>query len=73
MKKNQNLSIGSTKWFWPNNLHMMDRLIIKGGASKPNTFSDWLDNLINPCVLLLIISQLGAIPLLVLWVGLNIK
>jgi hypothetical protein len=56
MKKSQTWQFGSAKWFWPS----FFPLFVEAGV-------DWLDSLIGPGEYLLVVSNLFAVPVLVLW------
>jgi hypothetical protein len=60
----------SAKWFWPSIFAQFPE------ASKRHSKAftpavDWLDGLIGQGGLLLVVSHLFAVPILVLWVGLE--
>ncbi len=59
----------ATHGFGPAILHRMLRPV--KGTAKPNICCDLPDSLIGPGGLLLVVSHLFAVPLLVLWVGLE--
>jgi hypothetical protein len=59
----------ATHGFGPAFLHIMLRLV--KGTAKPNIYCDLPDSLIGPGGLLLVVSHLFAVPLLVLWAGLE--
>jgi hypothetical protein len=67
---------GSAKWFWPS---IFDRIQIAGtwhskmvlAQQSVTPAADWLDSLIGPGGLLLVLSDHSAVPVLVLWVELE--
>jgi hypothetical protein len=68
-EKSKHTGFSSGKWFWPCVLDMMLRLV--KGTAKLTLAVDWLDCLIGPGGLLLVVSHQFAVPNLVFWVGLE--
>jgi hypothetical protein len=70
MKKRQNMLVWLSKMvFGPAFLHRMLRLV----KQSLTPAVDWLNSLIGPGGLHLAVSHLFAVPVLVLWVGLEKK
>jgi hypothetical protein len=68
-RKVKTCQFGSGKRFCPTILHRMLNLV--KGPRNLTSVVDWLDSLIGPGGLLLLVSGIRAIPVLVLWVGLR--
>jgi hypothetical protein len=60
---------GSVKWLQPS-IFPQDVEVGKRKQQSLTPAVDWLDSLIGPGGLLLVVSHLFAVPVLVLWVGL---
>ncbi len=60
---------GSAKWLWPS-IFLWDAEAGKKEQQSLTPAVDWLDSLIGPGGLLLVVSHLFAVPVLVLQVGL---
>jgi hypothetical protein len=67
-KKSKQASLAQQTGFGPAVLHNLLRLV-KVTAKPPAV--DWLDSLIGPGGLLFLFSHLFAVPVLVLWLGLE--
>jgi hypothetical protein len=65
-EKSKHARLAQQNGFGPEFLHSFLRLV--KGTAKPK---DWLDSLIGPGGLLLVVSHLFAVPVLVLWLGLE--
>jgi hypothetical protein len=64
----QRLVLGTAKWFWPRICNGVQRL----AQQSVTPAADWLDSLIGPGgLLLLVLSEHSAVPVLVLWVELE--
>jgi hypothetical protein len=68
MKKSQNMSVWLSKMvFWPS----IFALFAEAGKRCSKAAVDWLDSLLGPGGLLFVVSHPFAVPVLVLWLGLE--